>query len=319
MVTRTNMVEPGSSTDMSEKAPSSKIDHAEINNQMGLRQRTRRNGLLLTLLSATIFSTAGLFTKGVAADAWSVIFWRGVFAAIFTVAYICGRKTFSSEIKTMGKGGVAVALIGALGTAAFIPAFKLTAIANVSLIYATSPFVAGIIAWLWFRELPKRTILLSSLVAFVGVVAIVHGSVGGIRLTGDLLAMFMTAMISTVIVIYRRYPDTPAAGPAVLSSLFLLPLALIFGEPMNVPVREIGILAVFGVVFAVASVTLSEGARRLPSGEAALLSASETPLAPIWAWLVFSEVPSFSTLLGGAIILLAVFGSQIISLMRDRR
>jgi hypothetical protein len=43
--------------------------------------------------------------------------------------------------------------------------------------------------------------------------------------------------------------------------------------------------------------------------ETALISALEKPLAPIWAVLLFSEVPV--TLVGGSIILLAVFGSQL--------
>jgi hypothetical protein len=35
----------------------------------------RRNaGVALVFASAMVFSTAGLFTKGVAADAWAVIF-----------------------------------------------------------------------------------------------------------------------------------------------------------------------------------------------------------------------------------------------------
>ena len=35
--------------------------------------RRRRLGVILMLTSATVFSTAGLFTKGVSAEAWSVI------------------------------------------------------------------------------------------------------------------------------------------------------------------------------------------------------------------------------------------------------
>ena len=72
---------------------------------------------------------------------------------------------------------------------------------------------------------------------------------------------------------------------------------------------EIVIMASFGLVFSVASVTLAEGARRLPASEAALISAIETPLAPVWAFLLFTEYPAESTILGGIIILAAVFGS----------
>jgi len=44
----------------------------------------------------------------------------------------------------------------------------------------------------------------------------------------------------------------------------------------------------------------------------ALLSAFETPLAPVWAWMLFSEVLATLTLVGGAIVLVAVYGSQLL-------
>ena len=46
--------------------------------------------------------------------------------------------------------------------------------------------------------------------------------------------------------------------------------------------------------------------RSVPSGEVPLYGLAETVLAPIWVWLLISEVPSLLTLSGGAIVLLAV-------------
>lgn len=40
-------------------------------------------GALLVVVSAVTSGTAGLFTKGVEAGPWDVIFWRGFFAAMF--------------------------------------------------------------------------------------------------------------------------------------------------------------------------------------------------------------------------------------------
>lgn len=279
----------------------------------------RRIGLVIMLASAAVFSTAGLFTKGVAADAWSVIFWRGLFAALFTTAYVAAKGKTGDEFRKMGRSGFAVAVLGASGTAAFIPAFKLTTIANVSLIYAAAPFLAAGIAWLWFREVIERRVLIAALVAMLGVGLIVGSSLGQINLSGDMLALWMTLMMSAVMVVYRRYPETPAAGPSVLSSIFLLPLSLIFANPFTASMPDILILAAFGLIFAFASVTLSEGARRLAPGEAALISALETPLAIIWAWVLFAEWPASMALIGGALILVAVFGSQIAALARKPR
>ena len=55
------------------------------------------------------------------------------------------------------------------------------------------------------------------------------------------------------------------------------------------------------------------GARHVRAGEASLLSNFEIVLGPIWVWLVVSEVPSASTLLGGAIIIVAVMGQALMT------
>lgn len=54
-------------------------------------------GVILLVVAAVTFSTAGIFTKAVEAGVWSVIFWRGVFAAAFTTGWTLKRKTFRSN------------------------------------------------------------------------------------------------------------------------------------------------------------------------------------------------------------------------------
>lgn len=266
-------------------------------------------GVFLLVASAVTFSSAGLFTKGVVAGAWAVIFWRGVFAALFTTAWMAQRGTLRQETLGMGRPGLAVGVIGAIGTAAFIPAFKLTSIANVALLYAVAPMIAAALAWLWMGERMSRRTFLSALAALGGVAVIVSGSLGAVHLRGDILALIMTLAMAVVMVIYRKFPKTPAGGPSVLQSLFLVGPAFIFGEPLSTSAQEIAILAAFGLLFAVASITLAEGAKRVPAGQTALLSALEVPLAPVLAYWVLSEVPHQATVVGGGIVLLAVLAA----------
>ena len=267
-------------------------------------------GIILLVTAAITYSTAGLFTKGVEAGAWDVIFWRGVFAAAFTTVWIINRRVFRQNFFCIGYSGWAVAVVGALGTAAFIPAFKLTSIANVSLIYAVSPLIAALLAWVAIREKVSARTLVGSICALLGVAIIVSGSIGQSSLYGDFLALGMTIAMASIMVIYRKYPNTPAAGPAALQSIILLPIAAIVGDPFDVEPTEIYILAAFGALFAIASVTLAEGSKRVPSGQTALLGSLETPLAPAFAFIIFAEIPSFATLIGGSIVFLAILFSM---------
>lgn len=273
-------------------------------------QTIRTTGILLVVVSAVVFSTAGIFTKSVTTAAWGVIFWRGVAAAGFTLAYLVMRGQLRSEVRAFGWPAFWITAMMAAGTAAFIPAFKHSSVANVALIYAAAPFVAAGLSWICIKEAPGRRVMLASGAAFGGVLVILSGSVGGGALKGDFLALFMTLMMAGVMVAYRMYPEATAALPAALSSVALLPLALTFGDPMAAPAAEMPVLIAFGLVFAVASVTLSEGARRLPSAETALLSTLEMPLAPVLAFALLSEVPKLQVLLGGAVIFASVIWSQ---------
>ena len=263
-------------------------------------------GTFLIVISAITFSTAGLFTKGVEAGSWEVIFWRGFFAAAFTIVWTMYRGNFQQNFFHMGYSGLAVAVIGAVGTAAFIQSFKLTSIANVSLIYAVSPLIAALLAWLFIGEKISLRTMAGCIGALSGVAIIVWGSLGQVSLNGDLLALLMTTVMASIMVIYRKYPNTPGAGPAVLSSLLLLPFAVMFGDPIDISRAEVYVLSAFGLIFAIASVTLAEGSKRVPSGQTALLSSLETPLAPVFAFILFTEIPSTATFFGGSVVLVAV-------------
>ncbi|MGC3939423.1 DMT family transporter [Roseobacter sp. EG26] len=275
-----------------------------------LTATTRTTGVFLVVASAFVFSSAGIFTNAVDTQAWDIIFWRGIAAAVFTLFYIGARGRLGSEFGAFGRPALLVTVLMAAGTAAFIPAFKLSSVANVALIYAAAPFFAAGLSWLVIREAPTRQVVTASLCAFFGVLVIVSGSLGNARLLGDGLALFMTLMMAGTMVVYRVHPETTAALPAALSSVILLPAAIVFGQPFEVPTAELPHLILFGLVFAVASVTLSEGARRLPSAETALLSALEVPLAPVLAWFILVEIPTLRVVIGGAIVFLAVLWSQ---------
>ena len=268
-------------------------------------------GVLLVVVSALVFSTVGIFTKGVEADAWSVIFWRGVFATLFTGAYVIGKKRFQAEFLHMGRSGILAAVVGASATAAFLSAFKLTSIANVALIWAAAPVFSALIAYLWIRERLSRIQVIACATTFAGVLIIVQGSLGSIHFKGDLLALWMVIGMSVFMVIYRRWPQTPAAGPAALSSVLLLPFGLWFTNVFSISGIDFVILAVFGLVFAIASVTFGEGVKRITAGETALLSMLEVPIAPILAFLIFNEMPPAATFIGGGMVFVAVLVSQL--------
>lgn len=267
----------------------------------------RAKGVALVAASAVLFASAGVFTKLIPSDAWTILFWRGLVATAFLSGLMTVRRTFVPEVLRMGRSGAAAAMFSTLGSVAFIPAFKETTVANVTLIYTAAPFLAAFVAWIWIGEKPSRRCMAAAVGAMAGVAVIFGAPSPGVSLRGDLLALWMTLCMAIVMVIYRRRPETPVFGPITLSCALILPAACAFADPFSVPVEEIPMLSGFGICFALAAVALMAGARRLPSAEAALLSLLETPLAPLLAWALLAETPSQRCLAGGV----AIIGSLV--------
>ncbi len=66
-------------------------------------------------------------------------------------------------------------------------------------------------------------------------------------------------------------------------------------------------LALFGVTqFGLGLVLLTLGTRLVSATESALVNTLEVPLAALWVWLAFAELPTWSTLAGGAVVIAAV-------------
>jgi drug/metabolite transporter (DMT)-like permease len=284
-------------------------------------ERQRYLGWALVALSAVAWSTAGYFTRLVSEDVWTILFWRGVFSgiaiAIVTILKYRGRAL--AAYAGLGKPGVLVALASATGMIAFIGSLKLTTVADVYVIYATVPFITAGIAWVALGERASPGLLLASGVALTGVVVTLTGARFGGSLLGQLVAFIMTISMALMTVIVRRHRDI-ALFPALGLSAWMAALASFwFCSPFDISAFDLAMLALFGASQSALGLTLfSFGSRMVPAAEATLLTALDVPLAPLWVWLAFSEVPSFYTLLGGAFVLAAVFGHVAYEMRRIR-
>ncbi|WP_428485755.1 DMT family transporter [Rhodopila sp.] len=271
-------------------------------------------GILLVLGSAAAFSTAGYFTRLITVDAWSVLFWRGLFGGLFIAVYVIikqGRRTLVA-IRTIWPVGVLVAACSTLGTICFINALRRTTVADVTLINATAPFITAAIGRMFLGERESKVTLAASGIALVGVLLTLDGAVANGHLLGDMLGLVMTIAIAVMMVLirsHRRTPMLPAASlSAFASALLVLPLA----HPEVPNAEQLVYLMLFGVTqFGLGLLLLTLGARLISPTRAALLGNLEIPLAPALVWVAFGEIPPMATCTGGALVMLAVLGDLL--------
>ncbi|HWA49154.1 MAG TPA: DMT family transporter [Dongiaceae bacterium] len=274
----------------------------------------RRNtyiGMALVITSAIAWSTSGFFARTVPIDIWVVVFWRGLFggASIVILAMI-ERGSFKFDLlRAFSPAGIALMFISATGKLAFIYALQHTTVANVTVLYATLPFITALLAWLWFRERASKRTLIASSVAGIGVTVTVIGSagLGGGHILGDMAAIYMTCTMAMMTVIMRRHREVPMLESAAMSGFVAAAIAFFFCDPSVATWAQVGWLALFGIITQGGGLGIyTMGARRLPSAQAALLSASEVPLSPLWVWIFFAEVPALATFIGGGLVLGAI-------------
>ncbi len=269
----------------------------------------KATGIALVVGSAVLFSLTGVLTKVIASDAWTILCWRGLIGGGLIALYVLGRRRGRPVRSTfrLGWRGWLLATEGSLASLAFIFAFKLTYVTNVAVIYATAPFLAAALERLLLGTPLRPATLAAAAVSLLGILVMVSGEGGvDIRL-GDAVALAMAFGSALYMVLIRLYRDTPAVLAGGVSGLQLFLVGWVMVDPLAVSLGDALLLALFGLSFALAVVLWTEGTRRLPAAESGLLGTAETPFAILLAWLVLSELPPTASLIGGAVVLAAVF------------
>lgn len=267
-----------------------------------------RLGLVLMIASTIAWSTAGLFTRLIPHDAWTMLAWRGLFGGlgIIAVMLMMGGSRALRDFGRLGWAGWAFGLLGAGAMICFITSLRYTTVAHSAVIYATLPFLAGALGWIVLGERPSLGAAAASVAALVGVGLMVgFGVEGGIF--GDVLSLAMTIGMAVLIVIARFNKGIPTMAAAAVSALASAAAATPFAHGVGVTSHDLWLLVGFGLVNSAVGLALfTLGSRLLPPIETALLGALDAPLAPVWVWLAFGETPGLVTFVGGGIVFIAV-------------
>ena len=268
----------------------------------------RRLGPALVLGSAVLFSFSGVLTKAIDAGSWAILTWRGLIGGVGIAVYVWwkNRDRPARRVFRLGRHGWIIATVGAVGSVAFITSFKHTFVANVSVIYATIPFVAALLERIILGERMNRLTLIAAAVSLVGVVIIVSGSLGSPNISGDVVAIAMVLLNALFMVLIRAFPNTDSVLSGAASGPMLFVASWFFTDPLDVSARDAGLLVLFGLVFAAATVLWIEGTRLIPAAESGLLGSAETPVAIALAWIILSEAPPIASIIGATIVLATI-------------
>jgi len=280
-------------------------------------------GLLLTFLGVMCIVPEALFVRVIDAPMLTLAFWKvtlvgvaigtGVLVAQGTTPFRALRRAgWASAIYV---GGVACAGVG------FVLAVRLTSVANVVFILASLPVFAAIYSRVFLGEPISRRMFLTiaTVLAGLAVIAFGSGETENASRAGDLLALAISAIFAGALTA-ARHARAVSMVPAValaylLAGLVLLPVA----QPLQMPGSELPQMLLYAVFMAASAGLIALGPRYISSAEVGLLVLLESVLAPLLVWAVLGEDPGIYALIGGAIVLGALFLSNLFALARRRR
>ena len=279
-----------------------------------------RRGLIFVFMAGVLWSTVGLGIRLIdEATVWQILLYRSISLSLFLaiVIYLRSRANLFKVVKAAGLPGciAGLALVGAYSGGIY--GIQSTSVANAMLLFASAPFMAAMLGWIFLRERVRKATWIAILFAIVGIGIMVQDKTqGGAELLGNLAALgsaFGFAVFTVALRWGRSGDMLPAVFLSGIFAIFITSTICFFnGLSFRISVNDTSISMGMGVFQVGAGLVLyTLGSKTLPAAELTLLSLAEVLLGPLWVYLFLNEVATLNTLLGGLVLLLAIAGNAI--------
>jgi len=268
-----------------------------------------RLGLAYTLAGAALFVPDALLVRLIGANVMDVAIWRGMIGGSVTLV---GTALFAPHLipswrVLLSWPSLLLILAQGLGSFLYLMALGRTSVANTMLLYASSPFLSALLAFVLLRERIAPMTMLCMLAVFTGVGVIASGSLGGGHLWGDFIAFLNAASAAAYYVILRKTGAQSLIVSAGLGYFATALLAYPFAPHASFDIGQIGLVTISGAVVLAGGCALQMiGPRHLPAAEVSMITMLEIVASPLLVWAVLSEAPAPLTLIGGGVILAAL-------------
>ena len=183
-----------------------------------------------------------------------------------------------------------------------------TTVANTNFIIQTQVIFLALFGYLFLKEQITKITLASIIFAISGIILILGNSLSSGEMSGNIVAFIMPISFAVLILIVRKYPDVDMVPLQLIAGFIAMFIGYVASSKINISAHDLFLsflAGFFQIGFGFILITI--GARNTPSAMVGIIMLTEAVFGPLWAWLFVNENPKFSVLLGGGIIILAVF------------
>ena len=280
-------------------------------------------GPFLVFLGAISLSFGGLIVKSFeGATLWQILFWRQFFfifiVSIFLIATY--KKEIFKALYKSGIPGLFGGLVLGIGFSSYVFAMYNTTVANTNFIIQTQVIFLALFGYLFLKEKITKMTLASIIFAISGILLILGNSLSPGQMSGNIVAFIMPISFAVLILIVRKYPNVDMIPLQLIAGFIAMFIGYIASTKITISAHDLFLsflAGFFQIGFGFILITI--GARNTPSAMVGIIMLTEAVFGPLWAWLFVNENPHFSVLLGGSIIILAVFLQFYSLLVKEKK
>ena len=269
-----------------------------------------RRGILQLVASGFFLSTSGIALRIIEqADGWQILFYRSLALSVTILLILVfqkGSRVFD-EFRGLEWNDCLLAVFLGTGFVAYVFALLYNTVANALFIFSCAPFVAGFLGWILLGERVATRTWFAIGAAMAGLTVMVGSELAVSRYLGTLIALWIPIAYAASIIAVRSSKRENMLAALCLAGLVSGGLSAIFVTDYALTLQDLIISLYLGVFQVGVGFTLVVlGTRYVPAAQVGLLAMVEPVLAPIWVWMGVGEVPGLTTIVGGAIIFLAI-------------
>jgi len=246
---------------------------------------------------------------------WQYLFFRGsvIFLVLNIYLFLAEGLKFTDNYNKIGLSGLIGGISLGIANISFILSITSTTAAITMMMLATQPFVAAILAYVFLKEKISKTTLIAITVAAAGIIFMSFDSKMEGTLFGLLNGLLSSLGFAGFTVSLRWRKKTPKFTTVAIAGIFCSAVAivvLLFNDnSIFISLKNTSLSTLHGFLVCSGLILYSSRSRYLPATDLTLLSLTEVLAGVFWVWLPLfgiNEVPSTNSLIGGAIITLAI-------------
>ncbi|CDX37168.1 conserved membrane hypothetical protein [Mesorhizobium sp. SOD10] len=280
-----------------------------------------QKGLLFTALGGVTLTVDIPLIRLAHGEAWTILLLRtgSMFIAALVIWAVWRSLNDRAPKLIPGFLGLVVAALYGLGSIAFITAVYHTSTADLVFILAFTTMFSALLSWLFLKERPRPVTLAALALMILGVAIIVGDSIGTGNLFGDMMALCSALCVACAITVSRA-SGREMGFTSLVGVILPFAVALFMVAKTGFYVEAPWWILLNGaVIMPISFFCLANGPKYVSGPEVAMFYLLETVFAPVWVWLIFAEVPSRNSLIGGTILIVTLVAHSLWQLHEGRK